>query len=88
MVFLLYFFLLTISLISCQDTSERPPYGSEIEEKEVFDVTIIGCGPSGLQAALVAIQMNLSYVVLEKSGECGDFFRHYPSGVGFMLENR
>jgi len=78
MVFLLYFFLLTISLISCQDTSERPPYGSEIEEKEVFDVTIIGCGPSGLQAALVAIQMNLSYVVLEKSGECGDFFRHYP----------
>ena len=70
--------LLVVSLASGQGTSERPPYYSELEGSEVFDVAIIGCGPSGIQAALVAIQMNLSYVVLEKSDTCGDFFRNYP----------
>ncbi|GMI11715.1 hypothetical protein TrVE_jg8600 [Triparma verrucosa] len=48
------------------------------ESDLLYDVAIVGCGATGVQAALYAIDMNLTYVVLERSHHCGSFFDKYP----------
>ncbi len=44
----------------------------------VFDLAIVGAGPSGLAAALSAVEHRLSYVVLEQESDFGGTIFQYP----------
>lgn len=55
--------------------SSPPPLSNE---GTLLDVAILGCGPAGVQAALYASRMNLSYVVVERGMNCAHFFDSYP----------
>ena len=51
--------------------------------QELFDVIIIGAGPSGLAAAIEAKKYGLSYVVLEKGGLTNSIL-HFPTQMIFF----
>src|SRR6266481_2339729 len=51
--------------------------------KELFDVIVIGAGPSGLAAAIEAKKYGLSYVVLEKGGITNSIL-HFPTQMIFF----
>lgn len=42
-----------------------------------YDAVIVGAGPAGIAAALVAAELGIHYVVVEQ-GELGGAIRHYP----------
>jgi thioredoxin reductase/NAD-dependent dihydropyrimidine dehydrogenase PreA subunit len=42
------------------------------------DVAIVGAGPAGLTAALAAIELGLTYRLLEQDAAAGGALRHYP----------
>lgn len=46
--------------------------------QEVLDLAIVGAGPSGLSAALAAVEHRLSHVVLEQEPSLGGTIYHYP----------
>ena len=55
----------------------------------MFDVIIIGAGPSGLSVAIEAKKRGLSYLVIEKGGIV-NAIQHFPqsrteSAAGFVL---
>ncbi len=47
-------------------------------EPNVLDLAIVGAGPSGLSAALSAVERGLSYVVLEQESDFGGTIFQYP----------
>jgi thioredoxin reductase (NADPH) len=51
--------------------------------KELFDVVIIGAGPSGLAAAIEAKKYGLNYVVLDKGGITNSIL-HFPTQMIFF----
>ncbi len=50
---------------------------SEPATGDLLDLVIIGCGPAGLAASLVAVERGLRFVTLEKE-DLGGTVRHYP----------
>ena len=60
----------------------------EVQDSDVYDVVIIGCGAAGVQAALYAIKAELSYIVIEKDESCASFFQMYPRGRDFISFNK
>lgn len=51
-----------------------------MEKKVIFDVVVIGAGPSGLSCAIEAKKAGLSTVVLEK-GSLVDYLRRFPTDL-------
>ncbi len=47
--------------------------------KDVLDVLIVGCGPSGFSASLAAMQHNLDFVTVEQDS-LGGTVAHFPRG--------
>lgn len=52
---------------------------------DVLDVAIVGAGPTGLSAALAAIDKKMSYVLLEQDS-IGGTLAHYPRGKIVMTQ--
>ena len=44
----------------------------------VLDLVIVGCGPAGLAASLVATQKGLDFATIEREADLGGTVRHYP----------
>ncbi len=57
---------------------ERPAPLDSSSPPDVVDLAIVGAGPSGLSAALSAVEHNLSYVVLEQESDFGGTIYQYP----------
>ncbi len=53
------------------------------EDNEVFDVVIIGAGPSGLACAIAAKKFDFNYLLLEKGCLVNSIF-HFPSQMIFF----
>lgn len=51
--------------------------GPHLEEQQVSDVLIVGCGPSGIAAALRAHELGLNYTVIDQD-DLGGTVRKYP----------
>jgi thioredoxin reductase (NADPH) len=51
--------------------------------KEIFDVLVVGAGPTGLACAIEAQRAGLRTVVIDKGCLCNSLF-HYPSGMTFF----
>ncbi len=58
------------------DDRRSPPTVSS--SADVLDLAIVGAGPSGLSAALSAVEHKLSYVVLEQENDFGGTIFQYP----------
>ncbi len=56
-----------------QRLDDRPP-----PSPDVLDLAIVGAGPSGLSAALTAVEHRMSYVVLEQEKDFGGTIFQYP----------
>lgn len=48
------------------------------ENSTFYDYLIIGAGPAGLQAGFFLKKFNKKYLILEKSGSVGNFFKTFP----------
>src|SRR5262249_15467126 len=53
------------------------------ENREIFDVLVIGAGPTGLACAIEAQRAGLSSVCVDKGCLCNSLF-HYPSNMTFF----
>jgi thioredoxin reductase (NADPH) len=51
--------------------------------KEIFDVLVVGAGPTGLACAIETQRAGLRTVVIDKGCLCNSLF-HYPSGMTFF----
>ena len=60
--------------------------GGAVGDGEVVDVAIVGAGPAGIAAARCAIELGLSYRVLEKERDLGGAILHYPRQKIVMLQ--
>jgi thioredoxin reductase (NADPH) len=56
---------------------------SEAKHEELFDVLVIGAGPTGLACAIDAQRAGFSVVVIDKGCLCNSLF-HYPSNMTFF----
>jgi thioredoxin reductase (NADPH) len=54
-----------------------------VEEAKVFDLLVIGAGPTGLACAIEAQRAGLSAVCVDKGCLCNSLF-HYPSNMTFF----
>lgn len=54
---------------------------------EVYDLIIIGGGPTGINAAVEAAKSNLSYVILEKGMIANSIF-HFPANMTFFSTSK
>ena len=63
----------TVRSIAERLDEERPS-----PSPDVLDLAIVGAGPSGLSAALSAVEHELSYVVLEQESDFGGTIFQYP----------
>ncbi len=57
---------------------DRPAPPESSSPADVLDLAIVGAGPSGLSAALSAVENKLSYVVLEQESDFGGTIFQYP----------
>jgi thioredoxin reductase len=49
-----------------------------IDTSKIYEYIIIGSGPAGLQTGYFLEKYKKDYIVLEKSSDCGSFFKKYP----------
>ena len=61
-----------------QGRQAMEPIRRRADSSNELDVLIVGCGPAGLSAALVAIQHKLRYRVIEQEDSLGGAVYHYP----------
>src|SRR5471030_2339305 len=54
-----------------------------MEQKESFDVLVVGAGPTGLACAIEAQRAGLNAVLVDKGCLCNSLF-HYPSNMTFF----
>ena len=54
-----------------------------MEQKDSFDVLVVGAGPTGLACAIEAQRAGLSAVLVDKGCLCNSLF-HYPSNMTFF----
>ena len=50
----------------------------KIDEEHEYEYIVIGSGPAGLQAGYYLDKYKKDYIILEKAGSSGDFFKKYP----------
>jgi thioredoxin reductase (NADPH) len=59
------------------------PKPETAEQDEIFDLLVVGAGPTGLACAIEAQKSGLRVVVVEKGCVCNSLF-HYPSHMTFF----
>ncbi len=65
------------------DTNPQTPLKTPDAQDEIFDLLVVGAGPTGLACAIEAKKAGLSAVVVEKGCVCNSLF-HYPSHMTFF----
>jgi thioredoxin reductase (NADPH) len=59
------------------------PLNAPSTQEEIFDLLVVGAGPTGLACAIEAQKAGLSVVMVEKGCVCNSLF-HYPSHMTFF----
>ena len=57
--------------------------GSDVPDSTIFDVLVIGAGPTGLACAIEAKRAGFRTVSVDKGCLCNSLF-HYPSNMTFL----
>src|SRR6202035_5811275 len=60
-----------------------PPPGEGPHSDTIFDVLVVGAGPTGLSCAIEAQRVGLRTVLVDKGCVCNSLF-HYPSHMTFF----
>jgi thioredoxin reductase (NADPH) len=65
------------------DSNQKMPLQAPAMADEIFDLLVVGAGPSGLACAIEAQKAGLRVVVVDKGCVCNSLF-HYPSHMTFF----
>jgi thioredoxin reductase (NADPH) len=65
------------------DSNPQTAPKAQAEQDEIFDLLVVGAGPTGLACAIEAKKAGLRVVVVDKGCVCNSLF-HYPSHMTFF----
>jgi thioredoxin reductase (NADPH) len=65
------------------DSNLEMPLAAPASQDEVFDLLVVGAGPTGLACAIEAQKVGLRAVMVDKGCVCNSLF-HYPSNMTFF----
>jgi thioredoxin reductase (NADPH) len=63
--------------------SEQPPDGKKSSDASVFDLLVVGAGPTGLATAIEAQKAGFRVALVDKGCVCNSLF-HYPAHMTFF----